>query len=503
MKINLPSPRPAGYAFLSDKYEISGIPNWHISYVATNTTHHVERQAGFVKETYPEKYWPGDSIGDQLEFALKYDGVNLSLLKQIFSAIPSEDVVEYIKSKPTGKYSRRIWFFYEFLTGIVLPFNDIKQGNYVEALESKKYFTVSKGENSTRHRVVNNMLGTKEYCPIIRKSEKLQKYISLDLYQRCKDITMSYPAELIKRALNYLYKKEAKSSFEIENIKPSSSRIEKFISSLELAGKEDYCNKELLIALQKLIVDPRFINNDYRDSQNYVGQSISFQKELIHYVCPKPEDVEGLMTGLIATHEKMRSGNVSSVIHAAAISYGFVFIHPFDDGNGRIHRFLIHNILSLRNTVPKGIMFPVSAVMLKNPSEYDSSLEAFSRSLLTLAEYKLDSLGAMTVLNDTGVFYKYIDMTVQAEYLYHFVIKTIDEELINELDFLVNYDKTKAMIQDIIDMPDRFIDLFIRLCIQDNGRLSKSKRESHFKFLSDEELSAMEQAVKEGYNKAV
>lgn len=503
MKLSLPSARPAGYAYLMAKYAISSMQNWHISYVSTNTTHHIESQAGFTKETYPEKYWPGDSSGDHLEFALKYDGVNLSLLKQLFTAIPNDEVVEYIKSKPTGKYSRRIWFFYEFLTGIVLPFNDIKQGNYVEALESNKYFTVSNGENSTRYRVINNLFGTKEYCPIIRKSEKLQKFVSLDLYQRCKDVTMSYPAELIKRALNYLYKKETKSSFEIENIKPSSSRIEKFISSLELAGKEDYCNKELLIALQKLIVDPRFINNNYRDSQNYVGQSISFQKELIHYVCPKPDDVEDLMTGLITAHKKMKSGNVPPVIHAAAISYGFVFIHPFDDGNGRIHRFLIHNILSLRNTVPNGIMFPVSATMLKNPSEYDTSLEAFSRPLLTLAEYEMDSLGTMTVLNDTDVFYKYIDMTVQAEYLYHFVIKTIDEELINELDFLVNYDKTKAMIQGIIDMPDRFIDLFIRLCIQNSGRLSKSKRESHFEFLSDEELSAMEQAVKEGYNQAV
>lgn len=503
MKISLSSTRPAGYAFLLDKYEISGMPNWHMSYVSFNTMHHIENQDGFTKETYPERYWPGDLPGDHLEFAIKYDGVNLDLLKQFFNVIPNEEIIEYIRSKPTGKYSRRIWFFYEFLTGVLLPFEDLKQGNYVEAFESEKYFTVSHTENSTRHRVINNLPGTKEYCPVIRKTEKLRELVSLDLYQRCKDVTMAYPAELIKRALNYLYKKETKSSFEIENIKPSSLRIEKFITSLELAGKEDYCNKELLIALQKLIVDSRFINNEYRDSQNYVGQSISFQKELIHYVCPKPDDVNGLMRGLIVTHEKMKNGNVPPVIHAAAISYGFVFIHPFDDGNGRIHRFLIHNILSLRATVPQGLMFPVSAVMLKNPSEYDASLEAFSRPLLTLVEYKLDSLGAMTVLNDTGVFYKYIDMTTQAEYLYNFVIKTIDEELIDELDFLVNYDKTKTMIQDIIDMPDRLIDLFIRLCIQNNGQLSKSKRESHFPFLSEGELSAMEQAVKEGYAQVI
>jgi Fic family protein len=46
------------------------------------------------------------------------------------------------------------------------------------------------------------------------------------------------------------------------------------------------------------------------------------------------------------------------------------------DGNGRIHRFLIHNILARRKFTPEGLMFPVSAVMLKNPADYDASLEA-------------------------------------------------------------------------------------------------------------------------------
>lgn len=77
------------------------------------------------------------------------------------------------------------------------------------------------------------------------------------------------------------------------------------------------------------------------------------------------------MSGLIESHKRMKEGKVAPVIHAAAIAYGFVFLHPFEDGNGRIHRFLIHNILSLKGMVPRGLMFPVSAVMLKNPADYD------------------------------------------------------------------------------------------------------------------------------------
>ena len=92
-------------------------------------------------------------------------------------------------------------------------------------------------------------------------------------------------------------------------------------------------------------------------------------------------------------------------------------------------------------------------------------------------------------------------MTAQAEALSDFVTRTVEEELVEELNFLANYDNTKKAIQDIIDMPDRLIDLFIQLCLQNNGNLSASKKTAHFDFLTDEELKAMEQAVKKGYNR--
>jgi len=50
-------------------------------------------------------------------------------------------------------------------------------------------------------------------------------------------------------------------------------------------------------------------------------------------------------------------------------------------------------------------------------------------------------------------------------------------------------------MQEIVDMPDRQIDLFIRFCLQNNGRISARKRASHFGFLSDEEIASLEQAV--------
>ena len=501
MEINILESRPAGYAYLLDRFGLTGMPHWHTSLVSSSGTHRSKVQDGATCDIYPTRYWPGETVGDHLEFALKYDGINLGLLALIFEHVSQEELTEYIKSKPTGKYTRRIWFFYEFLAGKQLPIDNITSGNYIDALEAKKYYTIQNGDKSPRHRIVNNLLGPQAFCPIIRRTEKLSRLDSSDLRKRCEEFVTAYPPEVLRRALSYLYHKETKSSFAIEHIKPNALRTEKFIASLELAEKEDFCEKERLIELQNRIVDPRFKESDYRECQNYVGQTVACQKEIIHFICPQPDDLPVLMAGLVESHKRMKEGNVSPVIHAAAIAYGFVFLHPFEDGNGRIHRFLIHNILSLQEMVPRGLMFPVSAVMLKNPAAYDASLEAFSRPLLGLIDYQLDETGRMTVENDTTRWYQYLDMTPQAEALYEFVTKTIEEELVGELSFLVNYDKTKKAIQDIIDMPDRLIDLFIQLCLQNNKSLSARKRSSHFDFLTDEELAAMEQAVKDGYDR--
>jgi len=205
------------------------------------------------------------------------------------------------------------------------------------------------------------------------------------------------------------------------------------------------------------------------------------------------------MDGLTTTHERIRQGGVPPVIHAAVIAYGFVFIHPFKDGNGRIHSFLIHNILARRGFTSEGVMFPISASMLKNPADYDASLEMFSRPLMPLVEYTLDEDGRMTVHNETAAWYRYMDMTPQAEALFRFIEQTIDNELAGELAFIANYDQSKKAVQAVVDMPDRLIDLFIRFCLQNNGRLASRKRASQFEFLSDEEITHMEQAVQSAY----
>jgi hypothetical protein len=491
--------RLAGYAALIELYGVDIIPNWHRSLVTTSGIHRVDSTGGVIEEVYPPKYWPGDTLGDHLEFALKYDGTNLAILASLFQEVAAEDFLGYVRSKPTGKYARRLWFLYEFLTGKSLPVDDVKRGNYIDLLDQDQYYTVTPSRQVRRQRINDNLLGDGRFCPTIRRTDILHEFEATDLTKRCQKVVSGYSPELLKRALSYLYSKETKSSFEIEHITPNSTRTERFIALLQLAEHEDFCEKTKLIDLQNRIVDPRFSDSDYRKNQNYVGETVVWQKERVHFACPKPEDLVDLMEGLVASHKRMDEGGVSVVVHAAAIAYGFVFLHPFEDGNGRIHRFLIHNILVRRGFTPEGIMFPVSAFMLKNPADYDASLETFSWPLMTLVEYSLDEEGRMTVHNDTARWYSYVDMTSQAEALFRFIERTINTELVEELEFLANYDATKRAIQEIVDMPDRQIDLFIRFCQQNNGRLSARKRASHFDSLSADEIARMEQALQSAY----
>ena len=492
--------RPAGYAALVERMGLHVIPNWHESSVATGGgTHRVHAVGNVVRETYMPRYWPGEGLGDHLEFALKYDGTNLAILASIFIAMDAKEFTAYVQSRPTGKYARRLWHLYELITGIRLPVADLARGTYVDLLDEESYYTARPARQVRRQRINDNLLGDARFCPTIRRTETLQRFEATDLRRRCQEVVANYPPELLKRALSYLYTKETKSSFEIEHIQPDASRTERFIALLQLAEREDFCDKPHLIDLQNRIVDARFAAPDYRTAQNYVGETVAVNRERVHFACPKPGDLPDLTAGLIAANQRMAEDDVHAVVHAAAVAYGFVFLHPFEDGNGRIHRFLIHNILARRGFTPQGLMFPVSAAMLKNSADYDASLEAFSRPLMPLVDYSLDDEARMTVRNDTALWYRFIDMTPQAEALFAFIEKTIDTELPDELAFLANYDRTKAALQAIVDMPDRQIDLFIRFCLQNHGRLSAAKRASHFNSLTDDEIARMEKAVRDAY----
>jgi hypothetical protein len=207
--------RLTGYSELIERYDLDVIPNWHRSLVKSRGIHQIESSGGVIKEVYPPKYWPGDELGNHLEFALKYDGTNLAILSSLFREVAEEDILKYVQSKPIGKYTRRLWFLYEFLTGKSLPLDDLKRGNYIDLLDSDEYYTVTPARHVRRQRVNDNLLGDSRFCPMVRRTDTLRDFETADLTTRCRQVTSTYSPELLKRALGYLYTKETKSSFEI------------------------------------------------------------------------------------------------------------------------------------------------------------------------------------------------------------------------------------------------------------------------------------------------
>ena len=490
---------PVGYSELVRRYSLNILPRYSQAFIVQRGRRKTVIDGYRKTEFYTKKYDPGAGLGNHLTFALKFEGLNLEILSLLFHAINKKELELFIKKTLAGKYARKIWFLYEFLTGKKLDIPDTKVTNYVNLLEAARYYT-AKSIPVKRQRINNNLLGDRLFCPIIRKTGILENYINLRLEERSKEVVGRYSADVLQRALSYLYIKETKSSFEIERAAPDQRRASRFMELLKLADEREFFDKTSLLELQRVTVDERFANDDFRDSQNYVGQTVSYGNEAVHFVAPKPQNVPDIMKGIFYTYDRMMSSKSHPVIIAAVISFGFVFIHPFDDGNGRIHRFLIHNILAKTGFTPKGLIFPVSAVMLRKIKDYDETLELFSKPLMPLIDFELDSSGQMTVKNKTDVYYKYIDMTAITERLFGFIQETIEIELVSELNFLLNYDKAKLAIQDVVDMPDRLIDLFIRLCVEGNGRLSKNKRKSVFAKLTDKEIAKMQAYVQKAIN---
>ena len=492
--------RPVGYAELIGRYDLKVMPHYCRSYIAPKGPRKTIIELGQIIEIYRKQQEPPKGLGDHLEFALKHEGINLEILDAVFPMIDPKELADFIRRKPTGKHTRRIWFLYEFLTEEKLDIENLRSSvRFVELLVEKDYFG-AKRIPSVRHRVHNNLLGDRRFCPTIRKTDRIQDFIEARLDRRCREALKEFPDDVLKRALDYLFTKETKSSFEIEHIAPDKKRIARFVNLLKRAGTEPYLSKDALISLQQATVDERFANRDYRTIQNYVGMTMGLGRDvMVHYVSPKPEDLGDLMDGLLASAQRMLESKIHPVLAAGAVSFAFVFMHPFDDGNGRLHRFLLHHVLSQTGFTPKGLIFPVSAAMVNQMPRYDEMLESFSKPLMDLVDYEMNDSGEMTVLNETARHYRYPDMTFIVERLFEFIQETIETELVGEMHFLVSYDKAKQSIQKIVDMPDKLIDLFIRLCHQNQGRLSKKKRAQQFSMLTDEEIAQLEDCVKNAF----
>ncbi len=485
-------PRPIGLIAVIEELKLTTpLPTVHSSVVAGARKTRIENEAIF--EQYPKTY-ATNNLYENLKFAMRYEPVELGVLKAAFAKVAIKDVETWVSSEATGKYSRKIWYLYELLTGQTLDIPDVAPTGYVDLLSPKLQLTGS-SRQIKRQRINDNLLGNRNYCPLIRLTDRLKNAMAEGLDKQAKEIVEESDPLILARAIRFLYTRETKSSFAIEGEVAGKSRSERFVAALEHAATFDTSDKANFVGLQNQIVDPRFAAKDWRTIQNYVGQTMRDYTEQVHFVCPKPEDVGDLMEGWMDCTRRLQNSSVDPIAAAAAMAFGFVFVHPFEDGNGRIHRFLIHHQLSCSEFAPPTLIFPVSAVMLRERVGYDRVLESYSKAILPFIEFTLDSQGVMTVENETSSLYRYWDATRFAEYLYACVAETIQRDLREELGFLALFDQALAEVMNIVDMPDRRASLLIRFILQNRGTLSKNKREKEFTELTDQEIQSVENAI--------
>lgn len=340
-----------------------------------------------------------------------------------------------VRATPTGTYARRVWFLYERLTGQNLNLKALGRGTYTPAVDPKLQWATN-GTNSPRHRVRNNLPGTPEFCPLVFRTERLEAFVAANLAERARAVVAGVPRDLLARTAAFLLLKDSKSSYVIEGEDPPQDRIQRWGRAIGEAGRQPLDLGEL-VRLQRIVIgDARFVRLGLRDEGGFVGEhDRDTGAPLPDHISARPEDLPSLANGMIAFDRTIAEG-IDAVIAAAALAFGFVCVHPFTDGNGRIHRYLIHHILARRGFNPPGVVFPVSAAILARIEEYRRVLESYSSRLLLVVPWEPTVRGNVRVTADTADFYRFFDATPHAEFLYACVQQTIEQDLPNEAGFL-------------------------------------------------------------------
>ncbi len=436
---------------------------------------------------------PTADPGRASHFCLKNEGLDLAILKRLFMVLTPSEVEDIVRAKPTGGYARRIWFLYEWLLDRKLNLPDATRGNYEPAVDPQLQWAVA-GENSPRHRVRNNLPGTPAFCPLVFRTPATEEFAAMDLAERAQKAVAAVPKDLLVRTAAFLLLKDSRSTFAIEGERPSQDRIRRWGQAIAEAGRRPIDIEELLRLQAIVIGDARFVKLGLREEGGFVGEhDRETRMPIPDHISARADDLVSLIDGMVAfDHGPARF--LDPVIAATALAFGFVYVHPFVDGNGRIHRYLIHHVLAQRGFNPSGIVFPISAAILERLDSYRSVLEDYSRRLLPAIDWRPTADGNAEVLNDTADFYRFFDATPHAEFLYACVRKTIEEDLPRETRFLARYDQFRSQIETIVDMPDRTIDLLFRFLHQHGGRLSKRARETEFAQLTETEVTAIERA---------
>ena len=493
--------QPVGYTFLDQYYKLL-LPKLGVEVYQDPKaeTESIISYGGSKRRLLPKNRRNLDTPYENMVAAIKYQGIRLHFFAAMFKVIDTDEFTSYVGKQPNSKPNRVLWFLYEWLTGKQLALPDLTAGNYINLFDEQYYFTIQSGVRNRRTRIINNAVGTKEFCPIVRKTPEIMELSKVNVYETAfaevQKLGEALSADVIGRSINYLYTKETRSSTEIEREKPDKKKMQRFLNAIKNAGLFEL-SKGKLIDLQNQIVEEKVKAKDYRNCEVYVGSTIQrygFVDEDVHYIGARAQTLDSMMNGLLSTHENlMLDAKVPALIHAAIISFAEVFIHPFEDGNGRIHRYLIHDVLKQREPDHQFII-PISAAILKNTARYEQVLEQVSKPILAMLDWELDAENGNRVIinNDIDFMYRYPDYTEQVKFVYEMMNAAIADDLIEEICLLLVFDLIKKAINKIADIPNMKLDTIISIIVNGGGKVSKAKSKLILQYLTEQEITEIE-----------
>ena len=444
---------------------------------------------------FPSSVAYEDSPLGHLEFALRHEVLNLEVIAAVFDGVSAAMLCERYAATPNGEFIRKACFLWEWMGRGALEQTARTTLGYVAMLDPDRYATAGRATRNAKYRIDDNLLGNSDFCPTISRHAL---DASSDLLSLLESIERQLQAiedpDLYTRAVQYLLLSETKGSFAIERETASGGKEERFVQLLAHAGAED-TSEEWLVELQNAVVRDDFSKEaSFRTKQNWLED----RNARLTYLPPSPVHLRRLMNGW----ERFTNDSERAIPLAAKLAcgtFGFVYLHPFMDGNGRLHRFMIHHILARSKAVRQDTILPVSATILKQMMrEYDHVLNGFSRPVTRLWEYVRADDGPVIRFDLGPAPYAYFNADSELGFLFDAIRRTVDEEIPRELRFLVGFDEACERIDREFDLRGPDVGALVRMIHGNRGALSRGKRKQ-FSHLPDSAIGRIESIVRDSF----
>jgi len=478
-----------GYAWLIDRMKLQVRIPERTAVISSSVNRRVDAAGRIL---FPTGVSLEDTPVGHLEFALRHEGINLEIIDAAFEHIPPGDLIERLRKAPTGEYIRRACHLREWVGGEELGAGIAPSGNYIDLFPAADYVVASKSRRMPTYRVNDNALGTPAFCPTVRRNALPADLNLAGLMEmaRLKLSGTSQNANLYERAIRYLYLSETRSSFAIEKETPSAQKEERFVQLLRCIGERATVDEAWLADLQSMVVRDVYSQEaSYRTRQNWLEDGTG----RITFFPPPPEAMRVVMSGWECFVNESQRG-IDPLVKAACASFGFVYLHPFMDGNGRLHRFIIHQVLAQSGLVPENMVIPVSAVIMKNIPEYLAVLKGFSVPVTRLWDYRRGDAEPIIIRSPGGRPYRFFDASRETAFLHAMIKSAIEVEIPNEIAYLQGYDQAFEQIDAAYNLPKNDISTLIRMIQSNGGKLSVHRRKQ-YSHLPEEVLDRIEAMV--------